>query len=134
MKSDYAEKSIREILASPIDALVGVDADDVAALTHLDIETVHDLATAPTFNLARRIRMAAEGDNSPMASYGLTPASATASGEPTPVEDLVDADISALAGVTEQFDDDIRDAIALRTIRDFSQWPPYQLPEQYSDN
>ncbi|WP_276248611.1 DUF2272 domain-containing protein [Haladaptatus sp. YSMS36] len=125
MKSDYAEKSIREILASPIDALVGVDADDVAALTHLDIETVHDLATAPTFNLARRIRMAAEGDNSPMASYGLTPASATASGEPTPVEDLVDADISALAGVTEQFDDDIRDAIALRTIRDFSQWPPY---------
>lgn len=126
VKSEYTNKSVREILDSPIDVLVGVDDEDVNAMAHLDIETVYDLATSRVFTLAREVTMAADGnDESPMAAYGYAPSDATTSGERQSIQELAVDDISSLPGVGEEFDDDVRDAIALTTVRDFSLWPPF---------
>lgn len=125
VKTKHANESVREILESPITILVGVDEEDAAALAHLNIHSVYDLAASRVFNLAREITMAANDDRSAMAAYGFAPKDATTATEKMTFDDLAAGDIKLLPGIGEQFDDDIQEAIALQTVRDFSLWPPF---------
>ncbi|WP_152042506.1 M15 family metallopeptidase [Salinigranum salinum] len=125
VRAEYSDSSVREILEAPVGALVGVDRDDEEALAALNVTTVYDLATSSVFNLARELTQAAEGDGSAMAAYGFAPADATVSSERVTFDELVTSDISVLPGVGDDFDDTVREATSLTTVRDFSLWPPF---------
>jgi len=50
VKSDYINKDPREILQSPVSALLGVSLKTEKLLNDLQIKTVFDLATSRIFN------------------------------------------------------------------------------------
>lgn len=125
LKGEHADLSIRDALGSSVGRLVGVDDDDVTALARLGIETIHDLATAPLFERARDVTMAAAGNASPMSNYGYAPASLVTGDEPRDVTELVNEDITAIAGTEDGVGAELIEATGLQTVRDYSHWSPF---------
>lgn len=126
IKSEYADESPRELLAAQVTVLVGVDDDAKEALGGIDIETVHDLATSPSFETARAVyETASSGAPSGGADRAAAMAAANqmADGD---FSELAAASIDELEGIDESVGNELRSALGVTSVRDLAKWPPYE--------
>jgi hypothetical protein len=125
VRSEHAERSPRELLASSVTVLIGVDDEAKGALESIGVETVHDLATSSVFEVARAVyETASSGD--PSGGVERTTAMAAAGREADgDVAALAAADIVELQGLDEASADALGSALGVRSVRDLARWPPY---------
>ena len=126
VESKHASESPRDLLPKAVAVLIGVDEDAAAALETIDVTTVHDLATAPVFEVARSVHeTAAAGDPSggTERTTAVAAANRLADGD---IADLSRQHIKRLEGVDENAAESISTALGVRTVRDLAQWPPYR--------
>ena len=125
VESAAAQQSPRDLLSSPVTVLVGVDEDAKAALAEIGVESVHDLATSPVFEIATAVyETASSGDPSGNADRSAAMAAASSSTDGDLAE-LVAAELHELEGVSESAADDLQDALGITVVRDLARWQPY---------
>jgi hypothetical protein len=126
VESAHTEQSPRDLLESDVTVLVGVDDAAKAALESIDVTSVHDLATAPQFEVARAVHETA-ASGGPSGDVNRTTAmTATEGRTENDVAELSAAGIETLEGIGEAAAEELSRALGVTTVRDLAQWPPYR--------
>lgn len=126
VRSEHTGDSPRDLLESPVTVLVGVDDEAQDALSSIDVENVHDLATSPVFDVARAVEVtASSGDPSGGVerTTAMAAANELADGD---LSELAAADVGELEGVDEAAAEKLRSALGVATVRDLARWPPFR--------
>jgi hypothetical protein len=126
LRTAFVELDLREVLQSKPHVLLGVSTDAESTLGSIQIGTVYDLALATLFANAARVVQAASDPTTVLAQYGQPPADLIDPALPAvPFADLPQQPVTALRGVTAALATLLHDTMAIDSVRDLAQWPPY---------
>lgn len=126
IKASHAQRPLSEWLASSVTILAGLNEAQAKGLALLGIQTVFDLAYAPSFQMATDLLAAAQDPRHPLARHGLMPAGLLDAGLPQrQPADLVQASPEALATVSPAAAKELAQSCGIVSIRDMALWPPY---------
>lgn len=127
VRTDFVQRTERELLDAPPIALLGVSAAAAAQLAALGIVTVFDLALSRIFATANQLVAAASGDDA-FLRFGRAPADAVnpiAAGEHR-VDQLAAEPLTVLAGIDAERAAAIESALQVTTVRELALWPPHR--------
>ena len=125
-RTQFSHLELREVIQSKPDILLGVSPEAAATLDSMRIRTVYDLALSSLFGSAARIVAAAADSDSVLARHGtpssdlMVPASATDT-----ISQLPGEPVQTLVGISAALATAMADTMAVTSIRDLAQWPPY---------
>src|SRR4051794_35253221 len=120
------EHELREILQSPPHVLLGVSDEAGATLATIPVTTVYDLALARPFRDAAHVVEAATDPTSVVARHGSAPTDLIVPQNPgDTLADLPGEPVDTLVAVDAALATALRDTMAVTSVRDLAQWPPY---------
>jgi hypothetical protein len=126
VKTEFMELELREILQSPPGVLLGVSADAEATLATVPVATVYDLALARPFRDAAHVVEAAGDPTSVVARHGAPPTDLIVPRNPgDTLADLPGEPVDTLVAVDGALATALHDTMAVTSVRDLAQWPPY---------
>ena len=126
VKSQFATRTIDEILTSPPTVLLGVSDAVAAALAAAGVHTVFDLAVSVVFDGAARVEASGDDPRSVMRRFGRAPSSLVNSAVgAVDAAELPFADLTILAALDAPTAAGLRQALSLKTVRDAAYWPPF---------
>ncbi|MFC7529172.1 hypothetical protein [Actinoplanes sp. GCM10030250] len=126
LKTAYLDLEIREVLQSPPTVLLGVSDDAGTTLGQLALKTVYDLALAASFRDAVRVVEAATDPETILAKHGTPPTDLIVLPNPAPpLADLPSLPAPSLVAVPDAMTATLLTTMAVTSIRDLAQWPPY---------
>jgi hypothetical protein len=120
-------KTLEEILRSPLTVLLGVTPLAAKALAAIHIDTVFDLAASATFHAASAIATAngtnGTGSSAPMGRPPLDVVDDAQAGKTA--EELAGQPVAVLRMISDQAGADVQSALSVGSLRDLSLWPPF---------
>src|SRR3954454_22241768 len=120
------EHELREILQSPPHVLLGVSDEAGATLATIPVTTVYDLALARPFRDAAHVVEAATGPTSVVGRHGSPPTDLIVPQNPGgTLADLPGEPVGTLVAVDAALATALRETMAVTSVRDLAQWPPY---------
>ena len=126
LRDEVQGLELNEILKKNTGALLSVEADQEIVLKKIGINSIFDLGTSWTFSNAKLISTFSEPGNS-FYRLGLAPKDYLTSAAPeTEINKLATLDLKFLQGLN-QFADDIKKALSVKTIREFANWSAYDI-------
>src|SRR3954462_8264368 len=126
VKTEFMELELREILQSPPGVLLGVSTDAEGTLEAIAVTRVYDLALARAFRDAAHVVEAATDPPSVVARHGAPPSDLIVPEHlGNPLTELPAQPVYALVAVSSDLATALRDTMAVESVRDLAQWPPY---------
>lgn len=130
LRSQYIGMELQDILKQPPDIMLGVNHTSAKALERAGIHTIFDLGTSWIFANARAAASAGRAGTL-SARYGMAPADWLNDGVAwEDLEDIGALDLQHLRGLPGQAAQGLKNALDVKTIRDFAFWPPQQIARQ----
>src|SRR5262245_9767914 len=115
--------SAREVLARPVEHVLGVSTYAEQTLRQLGLETVFDLAVSTVFGQAEALLGAANGITVGLGRYGLPPGDVVdGSVKTTPIEELVLQGVSVLRAIGPQLGQRIEQTLDVNSVRELALW------------
>jgi hypothetical protein len=126
VKTEFMALELREILQSRPGVLLGVSIEAEGTLETIPVTTVYDLALARAFRDAAHVVEAATDPTSVVARHGVPPADLIVPQHPGDgLADLPGQPVDTLVAVSPELATALRDTMAVGSVRDLAQWPPY---------
>ncbi|MCA9994682.1 MAG: DUF2272 domain-containing protein [Anaerolineales bacterium] len=126
LKTEHLNLERTEVLSQSVTVLLGVSEEIAALLKELRIATVFDLASSRLFNNARLILVSYETAGSTFERMGAIPSDVIDDAyQKTPLSELIQADVTVLNGIGDNYADDVKQLLNVKTIRDFALWSPF---------
>jgi hypothetical protein len=127
VRSEFKTLDARELLACPLESLLGVTADAATALGEHGFHTVFDLATSPMFSFAREALLAAQGRAKGVGASGRFPGEVLDdSRRDLSIEALPAEPIESFRGLNSDAGRKLAAALGVTNIGELAIWPPYR--------
>jgi hypothetical protein len=124
----------QESLLAPITSLSGVEENAAATLTKiLGIKNVADLARSPHFSFATEISEAATNPRHLLRRFGVPKGRVTKAFEEKPVDELAEAPVRVLAGISAASERALTRTLGVGTIKTLASWPPFRRAREILD-
>jgi hypothetical protein len=126
VKTEFVQLELREVLQSPPHVLLGVSNAAETTLAGMSITTVYDLALAAAFRDAARVVEAATDPESIIGRHARPPSDLIVPSHPgDPLASLPEQPAETLVAVPAGLGTALHDTMAVDTVRDLAQWPPF---------
>jgi hypothetical protein len=135
IRTEFSERSARELLQLPATVLLGVTGSARDILLDLGVTTVFDLAFSRIFGAASQLTVTT-GKTGDFLRFGTVPGGVLDAGtkSATPVNELQFQTIEILNGITAAETARIEKALSIKTVRDLALWPPYQAARKIANS
>ncbi|MEV1178669.1 hypothetical protein, partial [Nonomuraea sp. NPDC049784] len=126
VKTEFAHLELREVLQSPPSVLLGVSDAAQATLDTIPVRTVYDLALSGAFRDAARVVEAAADPHSVLGRHARPPSDLIVPLSPDDnLAGLPGQPAETLVAVSPALAKSLQDTMAVTSVRDLAQWPPY---------
>lgn len=124
-KTSAVTKSVEELIKGPVSDLIGVSDDAAKVLFKINIKSVFDLAFSDIFKSAVYIA-GIDDQNSGIAKTKQIPREVLDdSVDTTNIETIKSLGIKAIRGIGDVASKEMKESMAIATIRDLALWPPF---------
>lgn len=132
VREDYLTTSLHDLLEKPVTALLGVTPEAAQVLDGLAIRTIFDLAYSNLFTLARALAGGSD-EGRVFEEFGRAPHDHLNDDAANGAEKLEGLRLKHLRGLEEAEATELEKALAVATLRELANWPPFTAARYIAD-